>query len=236
MLRKKIRNAKFATCNNKFYMLVIILLVLSFLSTMFLDANVFVFVNQNLSNEIDFTYRLDKSLVYRVITSEELLLCVAGLFSIFTLLCLFKRTFSKLTVKLIFLFVIYQLLSLCLLNYVKIFLKYIFARCVPEVCLLYNISLDLSPYGFNFFSTRNGFVSFPSGHCMILSYALMWSFYFNSYLKILVLALFSIVFVSLILFNYHFLGDCFSGTCFGLIFGYISILIWKLIPENYLLK
>lgn len=236
ILQKIVSNLTITANRSKLFIAISVLLVLSLISILFFDAGIFAIISSNLYYDDHVINILHNHLTYRIITSEELLLCVAGFFSVFTFIFEFRKEFSKFNLKLLFLFATYQSICLYLLNYIKLCLKYVFARCVPEVCLLHKLPLSFLPYGFNFFSLENGFVSFPSGHCMILSYALIWSFCCNSYLKVFMFISFLIVFISLVVFNYHFLGDCFAGTGFGLMFGYISMLIWKIIQRNYFLR
>lgn len=205
-------------------LLILILFILSLLSVVFLDEQIFRVINLLLySNSFDLPKFKDKVFFYDVITSEFTLLLVSGLFIIYSFVIMFSHLVIK-SLKVIVMFVFYQLICLGVLNYIKMLLKYVFARCVPEVCML-NKTHYLLQYGFSWFD--NGFASFPSGHCMVLSYAVIWSFYYRNNVRTYLSILFSMMFVSLILLNYHFLGDCISGTAIGILIGYLSIIGWE---------
>ena len=79
-------------------------------------------------------------------------------------------------------------------------------------------------YGFKWFTI--GFDSFPSGHCIIFSYFIVWLLFYKRQLLFIAFQAFAILFVGLIVLNYHFVGDCIAGLCIGGVLGYISIVLW----------
>ncbi len=167
--------------------------------------------------------------IYEFLTSEKLIM---GISFIFILIALYFGQSLK-DLKNRSLFIGYQIVIFTLVVFVKSALKIFFARCSPEFCFYPEDNWAIYFFGFSWLRFKSGFLSFPSGHCLILSYGLIWglSIVQANKFKYLIISVFLLVFLCLVSFSYHFLGDCLIGTCIGLSFGLLGIAVW-----NHLIK
>lgn len=203
-----------------------ILLVLALISVLFFDHDIYSSINFYLHHGQFHSSQLKgKSFIYEFVTAEFTLL---GFVAILIIMMLYdsKRINSNLW---FMIFIVYQAICLIIINYAKIYLKYFFARCVPEICYLpeYQSMVDL--WGFHWFSFD--FASFPSGHSMFMGYCFLWSRAIPSRFSNFVSWVFVSLVAGMILFNYHFLGDCLAGSALGLMWGSFFLLIWSKIRQ-----
>jgi membrane-associated phospholipid phosphatase len=111
---------------------------------------------------------------------------------------------------------VYYYAGLRLTIAIKTGLKIIFGRYWPKTWLNHNLSLiSNGVYGFDWGQGFNNQGSFPSGHssytayCIVVLCALLPRF---TYLWLLILFILPL---SLIILDYHFLGDCLAGVGLG---------------------
>lgn len=224
----KIINNEFKINHKKILMISVILLVLSLISILWFDNEIYFWINKNIHHyQFHASKWKNKIFFYEFLTSEITLLWFVILLIV---LMLFDSQRIN-SVKTFFTFVLYQFVCLFLINYIKVYLKYFFGRCVPEVCFLPKYYPMIDPWGFSWFSFVSGFASFPSGHSLLMGYCLLWSMATPSRLSGLVSFIFIFLLSGLILFNYHFLGDCLAGAALGLILGSFCLLIWSKIRQ-----
>lgn len=207
------------THNNRFWLVIVLLLILIGLAVVFIDQALFVFINRYLHHYSYKTSSLHGKGFFEIVSSGEVLF--AG--SILFLICIFVVTEKHKSILLRFIFFVYQLVSLLLLNEIKLLLKYVFARCSPEVCM-YAIANYNDTYGFYWFT--DGLKGFPSGHFVFATYCLFWSFILKNKINIFEKSFFCIILYGLVVYNFHFLGDCFAGMLVGLVYGAISAAVW----------
>jgi len=86
-------------------------------------------------------------------------------------------------------------------------------------------------FQFNFFKYKNWRGSFPSGHMALISVMSMSMYLIYLRYKCLWLIPILIMAISLILQNYHFLGDILSGIALGSFLAYYSLALYLLIKK-----
>lgn len=203
--------------------LVMLLIILAVFAVIYLDKPLSLWLHGHLQQSIVHVSTLKGSnWLYDVATSELSLIIFVGVV-LWAVAVDSRSTMSK---KLLLFFIIYQGLCLIFLNFIKGILKYFFGRCVPDVCFLPWYVGQSNQYGFAWFSHISGFASFPSGHCTFMSFCLFWVIVLRSRFRSLVGSLFVLLFGGLVLFNYHFLGDCLAGSALGIFFAGGSYLLW----------
>jgi len=110
-------------------------------------------------------------------------------------------------------------LSLIVADDFRISLGDVFGRYWPETWTHDNPSLiGTGTYGFHPFQRGDDIGSFPSGHaCRILAFAAVWVIGMPHSRTVQVLAIILCVpmLVSLVLMNYHFVGDVIAGSVLG---------------------
>lgn len=205
-----------------FWSVVLVLLLLASLAVFFIDRPAFVFINTYLHHNGYKTDNLHGRGIFSFIASGRVLLGGAVLFliSVFSITQQNKSLFLRLA------FLLYQIASLLLLHEVKLFLKYVFARCSPEVCI-YAFANYQTTYGFYWFT--EGLKGFPSGHFMVVTYCLIWSFVLKNNVKLFEKLFVGILFYGLVVYNFHFIGDCFAGMLVGALYATTSVLVWRFV-------
>lgn len=159
---------------------------------------------------------------YPIIVSEDFLaMIVLVLLSGFIVLLKFKRNIN------IYVILMYLIIGLFVTIEIKSGLKFFFGRCVPNLWLSHKCNLGAGLYPFNWSSGIDHEGSFPSGHCVIITYCLVWIDYFLPKHKILLMIFLIITVLLLVLLKFHFLGDCFAGTAIGYICAAIVIGLYK---------
>lgn len=219
--------SKFIT--EKYFKLAISLISLALLAILFLDKPVYEWSKNHLQRDtIHSLVSHGSSSLYDVLTSELSLVIFVG--SILVIVTFGSR--FALSKKILPVLIAYQALCLLVLNFIKGLLKYFFGRCVPDVCFLPWYIDQSNQYGFAWLSSVSGFASFPSGHCTFMSFCFFWVIALRSQLKLLIGVLFGLLFGGLVLFNYHFLGDCLAGSALGILFGGCSYWLWCSIIQS----
>ncbi len=207
---------------------------LSLFTVLYLDLKVYHLISSILSAHliVPANYK-HPSKLFQLLTAETSLF----LFVLIAIGIIFGSAIhlrNNLAKRVVFIFFLYQTISLITLILIKTELKYIFGRCVPEVCFLSSNAIPINDYGFSWFNLVSGFASFPSGHCILMSYCLVWARVTNPSLNKLFFSIFILLFSGLTIFNFHFLGDCIAGTVIGACFAIISIFIWNQMVKGYL--
>lgn len=219
--------SKFITEN--YFKLTISLIILALLAVLFLDKPVYEWSKNHLQREtVHSLVSHGSSSLYDILTSELSLVIFVG--TILVLVAVGSR--FVLSKKLLPLLIAYQALCLLVLNFIKGLLKHFFGRCVPDVCFLPWYIDQSNQYGFAWLSGVSGFASFPSGHCTFMSFCLFWVIALRSQFRLMVSILFGLLFSGLVLFNYHFLGDCLAGSALGVLFGGCSYWLWRRIMRS----
>jgi membrane-associated phospholipid phosphatase len=110
-------------------------------------------------------------------------------------------------------------LSLIVADDFRISLGDVFGRYWPDTWIHDNPSLiGTGTYGFHPFQRGDDIGSFPSGHaCRILAFAAVWIIGMprSRTVQVLAIVLCIPMLVSLVLMNYHFVGDVISGSVLG---------------------
>lgn len=106
-------------------------------------------------------------------------------------------------------------------------LKIFFGRFVPSN-FLYGICSDgCTNYGFNWFTDLPYYHgSFPSGHCVALTFCAVWLSCFINNFSFLVYLIPILIIPPLVIANYHFLSDCLAGILIGYLCGVFSVRAW----------
>ncbi len=200
----------------------IALILLSIISILFFDREIYFWINLNLHHGHFHSSQLKgKTAFYEFVTAELTLLGFVAL-----LIVMMLHDSKKIPSKFAFLFfVVYQMIFLFIVNITKVYLKFIFARCVPEICFLPDYVSLVNTWGFHWLSFD--FASFPSGHSVLMGYCFLWSRVIKSKFSNFVSWIFLAMILGMILFNYHFLGDCLAGTGIGLILGLLGVFLWN---------
>lgn len=221
MLPIGLKSVIFKTLN--YVKLTMCLLGLAIVAILFLDKPSSLWLHENLQHSgIQASSLKGASWLYDTVTSELSLILFVVVVLIFVVLD--RREFSS--KKQLLALIVYQIFCLLCLNYIKSLLKYFFGRCVPDVCFLPWYIDQSNQYGFAWFSKVSGFASFPSGHCTFMSFCLFWVIALRSRLKVMIGSLFGLLFGGLVLFNYHFLGDCLAGSALGIFSAGCSYWLW----------
>jgi membrane-associated phospholipid phosphatase len=110
-------------------------------------------------------------------------------------------------------------LSLIVADDFRVSLGDVFGRYWPDTWIHDNPSLiGTGTYGFHPFQRGDDIGSFPSGHaCRILSFAVVWiiGMPHSRTVQVLTVVLCVPMLVSLVLMNYHFVGDVVAGSVLG---------------------
>ena len=130
--------------------------------------------------------------------------------------------------------IIYFYLSLYVTMWIKYLLKILFGRYWPKTWIHNNLSLiNNNIYGFNFFHGSAMIGAFPSGHSAYTAFCIMWLIMLLPRSRIGFIVIGMMVPISLIILDYHFLGECLAGIFLGGIFAIISIALYNfLIRKN----
>lgn len=216
----------------KYYLVTnIFLLFCSVLSVYLVDVPLIQFMN-----EYGLTFYIDKYLIHRYswISSEKFL----GVLLLLFLVYLFKIFYIK-KVKNGFGLFIFILTFLYLILELKVGLKFIFGRCLPHFWLKHTCSFGNGFSTFNWFQGVNHEGSFPSGHCLLITYLLSWIYYIQrSSLRIIVLFLAIVIFV-LVVSEVHYLGDCLAGVSFGGLSFIFTVVVYRNLDhwrQNYQIR
>lgn len=119
---------------------------------------------------------------------------------------------------------LYFYIMLLLTLQVKSVLKIIFGRYWPATWINNNLSLlHDGVYGFNWWHGIGNMGCFPSGHSTLVFFCLVWLSRVYPQLTKFLLMLCLFVVISLVLLNYHYLGDCLAGIGLGLLCGNLSV-------------
>ncbi|MDD3265795.1 MAG: phosphatase PAP2 family protein [Burkholderiales bacterium] len=223
---------EFQINNHKYIKLILLFFILGLIAIFVFDKYLFNIINIYCTPTLISGYNNIKKNtdVYNILTSENLILGISLLF----IASAIYRKFSKFK-KTMLLFIVYQLVCSIFLIALKLCLKTIFARCSPLFCFSPENLWNTYDFGFRWMAFQSGFLSFPSGHCFITAYSLMLiiNMLGSNLTKTICLSGFVILFLSLIVFNFHFLGDCLIGTALGLLWGLISINMWNILIRKF---
>ena len=120
---------------------------------------------------------------------------------------------------------VFLVASMACVYLAEIFLKYMFGRCNPLAWYKHMCALHEDKYGFSWFDWYQ--MSFPSGHCSVAGFTLMWLVYIRP--QLLVVATFVLLGLTaaMVVSGHHFLSDCLAGTALGLSQGYLSLICWR---------
>lgn len=197
--------------------LFLILLILSCL--FFIDAPLYAFLKStNMAENLGISM-LDRGLPW--IFSEKSLYLIVTTCGVLVLAHGFRLYNSR-----GFLLLGYLALTAYFVVSAKNFLKFIFGRCVPKTCQLLFSGEWCTSAQFHLWHGGGAYGSFPSGHCVVLSFCLTWMSLFFPRLVSVFISLQIIVIVMLICSGYHYLGDCLAGVILGDLFGYLVCQGW----------
>lgn len=214
----------------RLFLLEISLIAMTLLSTVFFDRHVYLWFKEYWSqNKFNVAKLKGSNWLYDLITAEFSLIMFVG----FALLIAVLKSYLVENKKFLTIFTTYQAVWLVVINYSQALLKYFFGRCVPSICFLPDVALLTNQYGFIWLSSVSGFASFPSGHCTFMSFCLFWIILLDSKLRLVIGAIFILLFCGLVAFNYHFLSDCLAGTALGLFFCGLSYWLWCYIMQHF---
>lgn len=133
------------------------------------------------------------------------------------------------------LFVLYAIIVVGITELVRIKLGILFARNWPLAWPgsgIYGSLIPGNQFGFHIFESSTWKGSFPSGHSMaITSIGCTMYLIYRRYLMLWIMPIILIV-VSLVLLNYHYLGDCFAGIGLGILISYYGFIVYYLL-SNY---
>lgn len=212
------------------FLLEISLIAMTLLSMAFFDRPVYLWFKEYWSqNKFNVAKLKGSNWLYDFITAEFSLIMFVG----FALLVVVLKSYLAENKKFLTIFAIYQVIWLVVINYSQALLKYFFGRCVSSICFLPDVALLTNQYGFIWLSSVSGFASFPSGHCTFMSFCLFWIILLDSKLRLVIGAIFILLFCGLVAFNYHFLSDCLAGTALGLFFCGLSYWFWCYIMQHF---
>jgi len=192
-----------------------VLWLASVVSILVVDRSLAIFIHQ---------YELDKLLILRNITEG---MPIVSLIIVCIVLFIYywktaNRKVTAITTP------IYFYLVLRLSMEIKTGLKIIFGRYWPKTWVNNNLSLIHDGiYGFNWFHGFGNQGSFPSGHSTYMAFCTLWLIIYYPKLRYLWLALMLVCIFSLIILDYHFLGDCLAGAGLGILCGLVFISIWQ---------
>jgi membrane-associated phospholipid phosphatase len=214
--------------NLKLWVLIILMFAgLSIISLIYFDQALYRLASHHIQPAESIAAAKGKHQIYYVATDERTLFFVT--ITAFLSFILSKWYIPK---KHLFIFTLYLISWLLITAKIKTLLKYFFSRCVPIVCPLNNIQSLIDNYGFGWFINISGFASFPSGHCTIVTFFLIWSYHLYPQIFRWLLVIYILLLFGLVSFSFHFLSDCFAGTVLGLSCGLISMLLWTKVDQN----
>lgn len=127
---------------------------------------------------------------------------------------------------------IYFYVALYISMQIKDLLKIFFGRYWPKTWIQNNLSLiNNNVYGFNFLHGSAMVGAFPSGHSACTAFCVMWLIRLLPKCQSGFILIGMMVPISLIILDYHFLGDCLAGIILGGDLAAISIILY-----NFLIK
>lgn len=217
MMQKKILN--------KSLIISFCFLFLTFIAISFIDKPLAIFIH---SNDID-TYLLI-NLKLRYLTEGLPFLTLS-----FCLIYIIASPPPKCGNKYILVMYIYLILKLTVSA--KDGLKVIFGRFWINSWLDNNLSLiQNGVYGFNWLHGYHNQSSFPSGHTTYVAVLCFFMLNFYPHLKKLWISLITLMVLSLILANFHFLGDCLGAIVLAQVMVGLSLIIYNAIIQFKIFK
>ncbi len=193
----------------------ILFLILSIISIKYIDKPLALFINSlNLSPNLSIANIITEHSLYPLIILEFLIFC-----------CVKLRPGLN------------SKISLCIYNMFIVYITYIltekikmiFGRSWPMVWNLkqgYGALIPDGVFKFNFLVYHNWEGSFPSGHMAFISVTSILMLLCLEKYGTIFLLLIPIMGISIILQNYHFLGDCLGGVAFGSFMAYNSFTLY----------
>ena len=185
------------------------LIVLTCISVLYLDRPIALFIHN---------YGWDSRMIFLRIFTEYLPVFILLLLAICILLKVGITFVTKIIV------IVYFYITLYITMEIKTLLKLIFGRYWPKTWIKNNLSLiNNNVFGFDFWHGVGNMGSFPSGHTTLTTFCVVWLIYLHPNKKWWWIILGIFVVISLIVLDYHFLGDCFAGLTLGLNLGILII-------------
>lgn len=160
--------------------------------------------------------------LYKSLTSETALYIMSG--GSLVILIFFDKLYSFGRRAIL---IIYLVSWLIILSYLSIKLKYVFGRCIPDICAQLGYLRQMGFSGFSWLNKTSGFASFPSGHCLTSVFCLSWAFILWPNALYFIGIIYMLLVIGLVAFRFHFLSDCCAGSLLGITLAVLSMLIWK---------
>lgn len=207
------------------------LAVFTLIAIFFLDFTINKFFNFYVESLISYIYNSldDKSAIYVLLTSETAIFTFVTF--VFGVIIYCKSEINKIH---LITFGSYLFLWLLIILRIKTELKYLFSRCVPIMCYKPVTQNAIDKYGFSWFNLNEGFASFPSGHCILASFCLVWASILVPRLQNFFLISYVIGVTILVVLNYHFISDCLAGTLVGIMCCICSAWLWNYTSKYFL--
>lgn len=178
----------------------LVLIFFTIIAVFYLDRPIALFMHSS---------GLDQIKGFRIITEDSPILIM-----LFILAVILGKKQLKLKNKLVL--AAYFYLGLYLTMELKTGLKIIFGRYWPKTWFNNNLSLiHNNVFGFDFWHGSGNMGSFPSGHTTYVAFCMVWLICLLPHKRYWFLGLFTIVSISFIVLDYHFLGDCIAGLIVG---------------------
>lgn len=197
----------------------IVFSVLSFLSIMFIDKSLALWIHKNHWDDLLFFGYITEGLPMILSWATVLLL-------------IFVK--PKINIGNRWLYILYLFLLTETAIYARLGVKAVFSRYWPKTWVSNNLSLiSNNVYGFNWFGGLdfNG-GSFPSGHTIIVSVICLSLAIIYPQLTKLLYFLIALIIFSLIIMDFHFLGDCFGGLAFASLFAGIGFAFYQYLQHK----
>jgi membrane-associated phospholipid phosphatase len=188
--------------------IIILLWTTAIISILWIDKPLAIFIH---------AHHFDQLLLFNVVTNYFL-----ALLTLILIVIIFIKYWQSLGYRAVFIAIYFYLTQMMNME-IKNMLKIVFGRYWPKTWFHNNLSLiHDGVFGFNWWHGYNNFSSFPSGHSTYLGFCFIWFIVLMPKLRWLGYIFLFILPFSLIILDYHFLGDCLAGLSLGFICSYLS--------------
>jgi membrane-associated phospholipid phosphatase len=191
---------------------------MTIVAILWIDKPLAIFINE---------HHFDQWRIFNLATEYLLILL-----TFIILVIIFIKSWQSLGYKAIFIVIYFYLTQMVTMKF-KHVLKIVFGRYWPKTWFHNNLSLiHDGVFGFNWWHGYNNFGSLPSGHSTYLGFCFIWLVTLMPKLRWLGYIFLLILPFSLIILDYHFLGDCLAGLSLGFSAGYLSIYLLNLLTNK----
>lgn len=191
-----------------------IFVVLTIFSVLFFDKSLAIFIHHHGIDEWAHNYGLR-----HLVNGLPIILPIYYL-----VLISFKKPSIDLGYRFLYVLYLYGLINFTIAC--KQALKIVFGRYWPQTWIHNNLSLiHDGVYGFNWFHGINS--AFPSGHSTFVAIIAISLSLIYPRMRIWLYAMISIMVISLVLLNYHYLGDCFAGIALANLFAILGLVFYR---------